>query len=71
MKFQFYSFSIVLICITLMPSQVFGNVSVDFDWQSEAPTSSHTVRLPTKNAIQQRLLNEYIKKMAATKNYNF
>ena len=62
MKFQLYSFAIVLICITLLPSQVFGS-SDDLNFYSEPDCKQCN-----KKPAQQKL--EFNKKWASTKTYN-
>ncbi len=66
MKFQLYSFAIVLICITLLPSQVFGS-SDELNFSVE-PSCKQCDKKPA----QKRL--EYNKKWAptwaSTKNYD-
>ena len=69
MKFQLHSFAIVLICITLLPSQVFGNSDLNFSSEPDCKQCD-------KKPAQQRL--EYNKKWpatwaptrASTRNYN-
>ena len=61
MKFQLYSFSIVLICITLLPSQVFGS-SDDVNFSVEPDCKQCN-----KKPAQQRL--EYSKKLTMPNTY--